>query len=79
MLNRIMDARHALVRLRDALHATGEHRSVLSARPLVITIDGQPQDEAMLALARPVLEAEINARIASLDRDIEALGVSVSC
>ena len=77
MINRIGDARREQLRLFDALKVTGEPKSVLSTRPLVITIDGQTQDEAMLARVRPVIEAEVRARIASLDRDLEAMGVIV--
>lgn len=67
MLIRTMDARDALMRSLQALPSC-----------LVITIDGERQDDAMLALVRPVIEAEIRARMASLDRDIEAMGVIVT-
>ena len=34
-------------------------------------------DEPMLALIRPVLETEINARISQIDRKLTALGIDV--
>lgn len=71
MLIRTMDARDALMRSLQALLATG-------VPGLAVTIDGERQDEAMLALVRPVIETEIRARMASLDRDIEAMGVIVT-
>jgi len=67
MLTRMVDARAAQVRMLEALPLE-----------LTVAIDGERQDEAMLALVRPAIETEIKARIASLDRDIEALGVTVS-
>lgn len=71
MLNRTMVAREALMRTLQALLAAGEPG-------FAVTIDGERQDDAMLALVRPVIETEIRARMASLDRDIEAMGVIVS-
>lgn len=78
MLTRLVDARKEQVRLLEALAVTAEPSSALDVRPLFVSIDGQPQDQAILALVRPVVEREVRARIASLDRDIEALGVIVS-
>jgi hypothetical protein len=42
-----------------------------------ITIDGEPQDGAMMAIARPAIESELNGRLASLNRDLDSYGVKV--
>lgn len=78
LVNRTADARRALQRKLDALSIHDEPCTALGLRPLAITIDGEPQDEAMLAICRPVIEREIRAQIASLDKDLEAYGVEVS-
>lgn len=77
MINRIVDARSALQRKLDALKVREEPASLLGARPLAVTVDGESLDEAMLALVRPVIEKELRARLASIDRDLRALGVDV--
>lgn len=78
MLNRIVDARKALECTLRALRCRHNPISGMSGEYLCVTISGERQDDAILELVRPIIEAEIKARIASLDRDIEALGVTVS-
>lgn len=78
MLNRIVDARKALEHTLQSLRCRHNPTSFQSGEYLCVTISGERQDDAILELVRPVIEAEIRARIASLDRDIEALGVTVS-
>lgn len=67
MVNRIDLARHGL----------HEDLRALQAGDFVMTVRGNRQDEALLALVRPVLEREIKARIAALEADLEQLGVEV--
>lgn len=42
-----------------------------------IAIGGVRMDEAMTALARPVILTELRARVVSLDRDLRSYGVQV--
>lgn len=42
-----------------------------------VTVGGTQQDEAMCAVVKPVVIAELKARRASLDRDLESYGVEV--
>lgn len=42
-----------------------------------MTIRGNRQDEAMLSLIRPVLQAEIRARIRVIERELAHMGVEV--
>ena len=42
-----------------------------------VTIQGVYQDDAMVALIRPVVMGELKARRASLDRDLDSYGVKV--
>lgn len=44
---------------------------------LQVSIAAQVQDEAMIALIKPVVLMELKGRLASLDRDLEAYGVQV--
>lgn len=44
---------------------------------LQVSIAAQAQDEAMIALVKPVVLMELKGRLASLDRDLEAYGVQV--
>lgn len=44
---------------------------------LQVSIAAQVQDEAMIALVKPVVLMELKGRLASLDRDLEAYGVQV--
>ena len=44
---------------------------------LQVSIAAQVQDEAMIALIKPVVLMELEGRLASLDRDLEAYGVQV--
>lgn len=44
-----------------------------------LTVRGTAQDDALAARVRPVIEAELKARLASLDRDLVANGVKVDC
>lgn len=44
---------------------------------LQVSIAAQVQDEAMIALVKPVVLRELKGRLASLDRDLEAYGVQV--
>ena len=46
-------------------------------RGYVITINGERADDALLAVARPAIRAELEGRIASIDRDLKALGVEI--
>lgn len=45
---------------------------------LRVSIDGDLQDDTIVELIKPRIVAEINARISSLDRDLEALGVEIA-
>lgn len=62
----------------------GERRQLLDAlgqlteRKLAITIDGLRQDEAIIALVIPVLTCELKARVAKLDRELEAHQVEIA-
>lgn len=47
----------------------------LENEDFVVTIGGQRQDDAMLALVKPALERELLGRTSSLDRDLVAFGV----
>lgn len=42
-----------------------------------VSIGTQLQDEAMSALVKPVVLAELKGRIASFERDLESYGVAV--
>ena len=79
MVARLADARRALLWQIDVLQAkpadASEH--VLGKAPFVITIDGERQDDTILELVRPVVIKELRARVRTLDRDLEALGVAV--
>lgn len=44
-----------------------------------LTVRGTAQDDALAARVRPVIEAELKARLASLDRNLVANGVKVDC
>ena len=68
MLVRHAEARDQLVRQLAALR-NGD---------ICVTISCERQDDTVLALVRPVLDCEIRARIAEIDRDIVALGVTVA-
>lgn len=46
-------------------------------RGLGVTIHGIYQDEAMLAVVRPVVLTELRARLASIDRDLVSYGVEL--
>jgi hypothetical protein len=75
MVNRIAEARKALVHQLQVVES-GEPTDALMVKPrLAITIDGARMDDAMLAVARPAIVCELRGRIASLDRDLEAMGV----
>lgn len=50
----------------------------LAERNLVVSIDGNRQDAAIVALVLPVVACELNARIAKLDRELAALDVEVA-
>lgn len=78
MVNRIVDARAEQFRHLDALQACTGTEPLSSYAYYVITVDGQRMDDAMLALVKPVIEREINGRIAAFDRDLEALGVDLT-
>jgi hypothetical protein len=70
MVNRINRARDEQVALLNAVEQGGEDK-------LIVSIDGVRQDAAMAAVARPAVIAELRGRLASLDRDLEAMGVKV--
>lgn len=74
MVNRIADERKALLHRIAIVDAP---RETLVEPRYRILIDGERQDEAIHALVRPVLVRELKARIATLDKDLEALGVVV--
>ena len=69
MVNRIDDARLSLKRQVELTTVAGKLR---------VSIDGEPQDEGIIALVRPVIERELRARMKSLEVDLVALGVKVS-
>ncbi|MEO7335776.1 MAG: hypothetical protein ABIV63_04260 [Caldimonas sp.] len=52
--------------------------AALDADNFVVTINGSRQDDALRAVAKPVLERELRGRLASLDRDLQAYGVDVA-
>lgn len=77
MVVRHADARLQLLHTLDALAVIGDPDNQLKPRGLFIAIDGEPQDETILALARPVIEREIRARVTEIERELADLGVEV--
>lgn len=49
----------------------------LANEEYALTIRGNRQDEAILSLIRPVLQAEIRARIRVIERELQNMGVEV--
>lgn len=43
-----------------------------------VSINGDRQDMAMMAIAKPSIELELNSRLLSLNSDLESYGVAVS-
>jgi hypothetical protein len=77
MVNRIADARGALLHRISVVEA-GRHETLIpSTPPFCITIDGARMGEDLLAVVRPVLVRELKAQVAQLERDLLALGVRV--
>lgn len=73
-----------LSRLPMVLGMIGERRQLvdnlehLAERRIGLTIDAVRQDETLIALVLPVIACELKARIAKLDRELEALDVEVA-
>lgn len=44
---------------------------------LRISIDGEPQDDAMVHLVAGMVAGELRGRVRSLERDLESLGVTL--
>ena len=63
--------------------AVGERRRLLALREAVesdklqVVISSAYQDDAMVALVRPVLAREINARLHRVEAELKALGVEL--
>lgn len=76
IVNRIADARELRLRQIELIEKVYEPLSVGSPK-FCITVDGLRMDEYILAVARPAIVGELKAQIASLDRDLAALGVDV--
>ena len=77
MINRHADVRKQLQRQLACID--GRFASEVAKRyPLIITIDGERMDDALVAVAVPAIRNELVGRIASIDRDLEALGVEIS-
>ena len=75
MVNRIADERQALLH-RIAVIEGGDEDRLFGAQPkFCVTVDGYRFGADVKALLRPVLIRELRARVASLDKDLQALGV----
>lgn len=79
IIQRTADLRGALMRKLDVLRAWkgGEADDPSRYRSVCLTIDGDRQDDAMLALLLPVIVRELEARVAQLDRDLASYGFEV--
>jgi hypothetical protein len=77
MVNRIADARGALLHRISVVEAGPHDTLIPSTPPFCITIDGSRMGEDLLAVVRPVLVRELRAQVAQLERDLLALGVRV--
>lgn len=76
MVNRHVERRKQLQHQLDVVTAwTGD--LVQGPIRLGLTIDGERQDCAMVALVRPAIQRELQAQLAQVDRDLEQLGVSI--
>ncbi|MDE8654784.1 hypothetical protein [Novosphingobium album (ex Liu et al. 2023)] len=74
MVNRIAEARGALLHQISVVEA--EH-DCLTPPKFCVTVDAQRLGPDILAIVRPVVVRELRAQVAALERDLEALGVSV--
>jgi hypothetical protein len=70
-LPRVLDMVGQRRQLVDFLDAAAE-------RKLAVSIDSNRQDETIVALVLPVIACELNARIAKIDRELEAHGVQIA-
>lgn len=77
MVNRIAEARDKLLRQIAVIERPEPEELIGTSMPLTITIAGERMGATMRALVRPVVVTELRAQVASLTRDLEALGVSV--
>lgn len=78
MINRNADARGELLAQIALLEAPEPiDAGLLSRPPFCVTIDGQRQDDAMLALVKVVVLRELRARVAALEFDLRTMGVDI--
>ena len=64
-------------RTEDARRAQLRQLEALKGDLLVVTIDGERQDDAMIAEVLPVVERLLRLRLQSLTTDLRMMGVSV--
>lgn len=68
MVNRSVKERDRLLALRAEIEADG----------LNVVIRGQYQDDAMVALIRPVINGEITGRLRRIESDLVSMGVDLA-
>ena len=77
MVNRIDDARKALLYRIALVEASAEPDVPAHQQKFRVTIDGDLVNPDLIALVRPLVLRELKAQVAQLERDLEALGIDV--
>jgi hypothetical protein len=66
-----------VLRIAEERNALRAQLDSLDKRKICVSIDANRQDDTIIELIRPVLDCELRARIAVIDRDLAALGVVI--